>query len=255
MQSTELRPGSLALVGSGEYTAAMVSTDRHLLATWAGAAAPAQVVLIPTASGLEPGMPERWNAQGSAHFSALGAHVTALPLITRADAHDPAITAALASADYIYFSGGNPEYLIDTLRDTPSWEIIHARHRQGAVLAGCSAGAMMLGTATVRIRTILEGQPPTWVPALGLVAGIVVIPHFDRIAAAFGRERFQQLLGLVPPDLTLLGIDEDTALIGEIQPDHSCRWQVMGRQTVVLAHAGQLTSFVAGETVPLAASR
>ncbi len=197
-------------------------------------------------------MPERWNAQGVVHFTALGAHVTALPLITRADAHNPAILSTLEIADYYYFSGGNPEYLIDTLRDTPSWEIIRTRHQQGAVLAGCSAGAMMLGAATVRIRTIIEGQTPAWVRAMGIVAGIVVIPHFDRIAASFGLERFQQLLALVPPDLTLVGIDEDTALVRDAQPEHGHRWHVLGRQSVVLFHAGQPTSFVAGETVPLA---
>jgi cyanophycinase len=231
----------------------METTDRYLLTTRGGSAAPAQVVLIPTASGLEPGMPERWNSQGTQHFMALGAAVTALPLITRDDAHDPTITAALATADYYYFSGGNPEYLIDTLRDTPSWEIMRARYQQGAVLAGCSAGAMMLGTATVRIRTIIEGKTPAWTSALNVVPGIVVMPHFDRIVTSFGLERFQQLLALVPPELTLLGIDEDTALIWDAQPTPGGRWHVMGRQTVSLFHAGQQTSFVAGETVQLPA--
>ncbi len=64
-------PGPVALVGSGEYTPAMVDTDRELLSL-IGGAADARVALLPTASGLEPGRPAYWNNLGLDHFRNLG---------------------------------------------------------------------------------------------------------------------------------------------------------------------------------------
>src|SRR5205809_2963005 len=96
------QPGALALVGSGEYLPHMAETDRFLLNTLGGPAA-ARVVVIPTASALEPGMPERWNAMGVAHFHALGARVTPVMLLTRADAQDERVLADLRGADLYYF--------------------------------------------------------------------------------------------------------------------------------------------------------
>ena len=106
----------------------MAETDRFLLDTLGGPAA-ARVVVIPTASALELGMPERWNNMGVAHFRALGAQVTPVMLLTRDDAHDERVLADLRGADLYYFSGGNPEHVIETLRDTPAWQIIQRRLR------------------------------------------------------------------------------------------------------------------------------
>ena len=118
-------PGALALVGSGEYLPQMREVDRLLLATRGGSAG-SRVAVIPTASGLEPGMPERWNGMGAAHFQELGTVVTPVPLIGRADAEDSRIVDMLRGADLFYFSGGNPEYVIETLRGTPAWETMKA---------------------------------------------------------------------------------------------------------------------------------
>src|SRR5690349_3335105 len=115
--------GALALAGSGEYLAVMDDIDRRLLAT-AGGPAAARVALLPTASGLEGEAPARWNELGREHFRALGAAVEGLRLLRREDASDPAILATLREASFYYFSGGNPSYVIECLRDTPAWEII-----------------------------------------------------------------------------------------------------------------------------------
>src|SRR5690242_9397865 len=103
------RPGALALVGSGEYLPVMDETDRFLLDTLGGPAR-ARVVVLPTASALEPGVPERWNSMGAAHFRALGAQVSPIMLLTRDDAQDERVLAELRGADMYYFSGGNPEH-------------------------------------------------------------------------------------------------------------------------------------------------
>jgi len=245
------RPGALALVGSGEYLPAMDETDRFLLDSLGGPAL-ARVVVIPTASALEPGMPERWNAMGVAHFRALGAQVTPVMLLNRDDAQDERVLADLLGADLYYFSGGNPEHLIETLRGTPAWQIIQSGYAAGAVLAGCSAGAMMLGSYTLSVRAVMRGQPPRWVPALGIAPGIVLMPHFDRVADFAGAEMFRAILESAPPTTRLVGVDEDTALVylpGEATPG----WRVIGRQSVsVFDRNGVRAIYRAGQPIVLA---
>jgi len=228
----------------------MCETDRFLLSTLGSLAA--RVALLPTASGLEPGMPERWNTMGVEHFVALGIEVTPVPLIDRAHAEDQRIVAALAGADLYYFSGGNPEYLIETLRDTPAWEAIYSNYCRGAVLAGCSAGAMMLGSYALSVRSVMRGQAPRWVPAMAVVPGIVVMPHFDRVADFAGQEVFRAIIDSAPANATLIGVDEDTALVRAAFDADALSWRVLGRQTVsVFDHNGYRAIYRAGEHVPL----
>jgi cyanophycinase len=244
--------GAIALVGSGEYTAAMAETDRALLEILGGPAR-GRVALIPAASGLEPGQPERWNAMGAAHFTALGAQVAPLPLLGRDDASAHEIVEALGRANFFYFSGGSPEHLTETLAGSAAWEVIRARAAQGAVVAGCSAGAMMLGGYVFRVRLVRSGHPPQWRPGLALAPGLAVLPHFDRTRQFLSEEQFRTALASAPPDATVVGIDEDTALVrSPAQGDAPRRWRVLGRQTVsVFDGAGEAAVYGAGEELEL----
>ena len=145
--------GPLCLVGSGEYTDAMNDTDRKVLD--ALAKPQLRVIVIPTASGLELGMPETWNARGVAHFKKLGEQVTPLLVTTRQQCFEQVHIDAIHASDLIYFSGGNPNYVVETWSDTPAWDTLVARWQAGAALAGCSAGAMMLGAFTIHVRTLI----------------------------------------------------------------------------------------------------
>jgi cyanophycinase len=243
--------GAIALVGSGEYTAAMNEADSALLTTIGGASA-ARVALLPTASGQEPGSPARWNAMGVAHFTALGVRdVRPIALLDRTSAAGAAQLAQLQDANFFYFSGGDPNYLIETLRGTPAWECISAAYARGAVLAGCSAGAMALGGYTLSLRAARSTGRFQPEPALGIVPRVVVFPHFDRTGGFFGPGWLDQALGALPAGLMALGIDEDTALLrlgGASEP----RWRVFGRQTVSLFAAGARRALLhAGDEVTL----
>ncbi len=247
------KPGPLALVGSGEYTPAMRETDLLLLNALGGAEA-ARVVVLPTAAGLEhPSSPQRWADMGVRHFSALGAQVAPAMLLTRADAGDPQILSLLEQADFYYFSGGNPQHLVESLHDTPAWEIISRRHMQGAALAGCSAGAMAFGGWTPSWQSLSSGRTISFVAALGLLPRLIVLPHFDTMARYIPDGGFNRMIAGAPPGATVLGIDEDTALV---RLADGVDWQVSGRQTVSLldqAAAEGKTVYRAGANVPLAA--
>lgn len=250
-------PGPLALVGSGEYLPAMEETDRALLER-VGGADMARVVVLPTAAGLEePGSPARWVRMGLDHFARLGARAEAALILSRQDAHDPRWLGLLRSADFIYYSGGNPQHLIETMRGSPAWEAILQRHSHGAVLAGCSAGAMAFCGLTASVRAMRAGHDPAWMPALGLLPRLIVLPHFDRIAGFAGPEALERVVRAVPAGMTLLGIDEDTALV-RLDPattqDTATRWQVMGRQIVAVfsvPHAAAPRIYQPGDTIVL----
>ena len=230
-------PGAIALVGSGEYLEVMNTTDAYLLEQIGGASS-ARVVLLPTASGKEEHGPAYWNGLGKHHFHALGVReVRATSIIDRASAADPAQLALLRDGNFYYFSGGDPQYVIETLRDSPAWEIIKAAHEQGAVLAGSSAGAMAISGYTIAVRQMLAGEKPAWLESLGLLPHLVVFPHFDHVANFIDQAMFQELLSTLPRHVVAVGIDENTALVGvEVltgdEPRAKARWQVMGQQTV-----------------------
>ncbi len=213
--------GPLVLCGSGEFTPAMLDVDRGILADIGSRTV--RVAIVPTAAGLED-TPKSWIEMGTAHFADLGAEATGVMVLNRVDAEDPRHSAAIANADLIYFSGGKPGHLVETLSGTPFWSAVLARHRAGAVLAGSSAGAMMLGSRTFHFP---DGLDETGLPrrvavrdALGLLPGIFVAPHFDAVPV----ELWRTWAHIWPEGHRMLGIDEDTAIV-----ERAGEWSVVGK--------------------------
>jgi cyanophycinase len=209
--ATSPSTGTIALIGSGEYLPPIAPVDKRLLEHVSGEPF---VVVLPTAAAPDgPGVPERWTRMGVAHFSQLGARVEPVMLLDREDAENPAIVEQIAQANFVYFSGGKPRYLLETLQGTAAWAAITKIYASGGVVAGCSAGAMVMGSA-------IFDFPRFWhtLPALGLAPGLVIIPHFDEIPKAM-------LVGLnhTNKETTVVGVDGSTALVGR-----EGRWTVYG---------------------------
>lgn len=238
------QPGAIALVGSGEYLDVMNMTDAYLLETLGGAEK-ARVVLLPTASGREVNGPTYWNDLGLRHFTALGVKdIRATRIIDAASASDPAQLALLRDADFYYFSGGDPQQIIHSMQHAPAWEIITGAYEHGAVLAGCSAGAMAFAGYTISIRQMMQSGHSAWAEALGIVPQLVVFPHFDRMANFISKVVFQGLINTLPDGRSIVGVDENTALVRLAPPSNStdkARWRVMGQQSVKIFRRGQPT--------------
>ncbi len=226
--------GTLALVGAGEYLPKVEGLDRFLLGQ---TPTPARVVVLPTAAVPDGStVTERWASMGVEHFSKLGAQVEPVMLLTRADAEDERIVNKLAAANFVYFSGGKPRYLLETLQGTRAWEVIKQIFQGGGIVAGCSAGAMVMGGA-------LFDFPQVWRtrPALGLAPNIVVIPHFDELPTIFADNATRAAEKHI-----VAGIDGGTALIGS----HN-GWLVQGVGGVTIFHGKNKMRYSAGEAVPL----
>ncbi|HLW02731.1 MAG TPA: Type 1 glutamine amidotransferase-like domain-containing protein [Ktedonobacterales bacterium] len=227
--------GTLALVGSGEFLPAIEPLDRLLLERLS---APARVVVLPTASAPDgPGVPERWAKMGVEHFSRLNAAVEPIMLLTRADAESEAMAEQIAAANFVYFSGGKPQYLVDVLRDTPCWRAIVGVFAAGGVVAGCSAGAMAMADRMVDF-------PRLWrtIPALGLASGIAVIPHFDEFPGVF-----TNLGRLASGQTRVVGVPGSTGLIGS-----DLGWTAQGRSPITVFTSKGKKTYAPGEQVPLA---
>ena len=226
--------GTVALVGSGEFLEPIEPLDRELLARLSSTP---QVVVLPTASAPDgPGVSERWAQMGIKHFSRLGASAEAVMLLTREDAESPTLASRIAAANFVYFSGGKPQYLLDTLRDTACWHAILDVFAAGGVVAGCSAGAMVLAG-----HMLAWPQLRRTIPALGLAPGIAIIPHFDEIPGWI-----TSVVRMVPRGVTVVGVEGSTALISSEQS-----WTVCGRGSVTVFAGKHKQQYRAGESVPL----
>ncbi len=212
--------GLIALVGSGEYLPVMEDVDRYLLASL-NVKTP-QVVCIPTAAGQEGDESvNRWSRMGLDHFKRLGADVQALQIIDKSSANDAQYESMLENADLIYFSGGNPQYLFETMNGSRAWAAMQKAWSNGAAYAGCSAGAMILSKRipSFRLAGTLEG--------FGIVPAKFIIPHFDAIPGIWKPLVFA-LKGQLKKGERMIGVDENTALVGQLGGE----WKVMGKSKV-----------------------
>ena len=213
-----MTPGPIALVGSGEYLPVMTEIERSLIA-----GRPPRYVQLATAAAPEgEASLARWHRLGREQAERLGVEQVVVDVRTREDADNPAFADLVAGAGLIYLSGGNPAFLAETLRGSAVWQAIVDAHEAGSALAGCSAGAMAMSDWAPRMRDIRSDNPT----GLGLVDHVRVIPHFDKMLA-WVPDMLRNALLRLPEGTTLLGIDEDTALVGGPH-----EWEVQGRQSV-----------------------
>lgn len=210
-------PGPIALVGSGEYLPVMADIEAGLLA----GRAPRYVQLATAAVPDGPSVVERWHNLGIEQAQRLGVEPVILAVSDRNDADNEEIAAKVAGAGLVYLSGGNPGFLADTLRDSLVWKAIVAAWRDGAALAGCSAGAMAMTSWVPSLRHPRQGGTN----GLALLPHLRVIPHFDFFASKVP-DLVTRFLLPHDPAITVIGIDEETALVGG-----PTQWTVQGRQS------------------------
>lgn len=239
-------PGPVALVGAGEFLAPMAEFDRGLLQA-TGRPRP-RVVILPTAAAPDGETTFRlWAEMGTEHFATLGAEVE--PVLARdvAGGHDAAALQAVGEADLIYLSGGNPQHLVRVLLGSPLGPAIAAANARGAVIAGCSAGAMAIVGLTMDFRSVPKLRIPLpfpirWRAGLGLVDGVAVLPHYNAWPEPFSASVALQS----PKGSVVLGVDEETAAFGR-----EGTWQVHGRGRVTVWHGRHRERFRRGDAFRL----
>jgi cyanophycinase len=225
-------------VGSGEYLPAMASVEGMLLE-----GRPRRYVQLPTAAAPEGAQSLKyWLDLGAAQAQRLGVEQVPVLVRDRAEADSAELAALVDGAGLIYLSGGSPGFLAQTLRGSRVWTAIRAAWEAGAALAGCSAGAIAL-TGWVPSMRALHRDPD---PGLGLLPQLRVLPHFDKMLG-WVPDLLTRAVLHPPEGTTVLGIDEDTALVDLSGGGHS--WSVYGRQQVWVLGEGRRHGHAAGATL------
>ena len=215
----------------------MAEFDAGLLAA-TGRTRP-RVAIIPTASFPDgEAVFQRWAAMGVAHFEELGAEVEPVLVRDRWEADDAAAAQAVGEADLIYLSGGKPAHLMRALGDSAVGRAITSAHHNGAVVAGCSAGAMVLAGHAFDFRLRLLPWLLRWQDGLGFVPGASVMPHYN----AWPEPICALIAFQAPRGSVVLGIDEGTAAVGR-----DGAWQVHGQSRVTLWRGRHRDRYRAGE--------
>jgi len=221
--------GLIALVGGGEFRPNCQPMDRALLARLGKRP---KVVILPTAAAREN--PSLAAENGVRYFHQLGASAEAAKIIDAETAKQPSLAAPVRNADLIYFTGGDPVYLLEAMRDSLAWKAAKKALQRGRMLAGSSAGAMILGEQ-------MWAPGDGWREGLGLVPRIAVIPHHASLASRWNAARMRASL---PEGVMLVGIDEATALAGP-------PWQVLGPGEITVYDGDRPSIFKDGQSVPL----
>lgn len=231
--------GFLALVGGDEFKPGNEEQDSLLVKALPRPGGRAFV--IPTAAARFG--PDAAVATATAWFSRLGLAVEELRVLTRTHANSAEMVDQAETGDFFYLAGGDPGHTASTLLDSQVWKAIIGRWTGGAVLAGSSAGAMALGEWTL-IRDRYPGHVRRiYRPALAVVPGVAVCPHFD----TFGNRWVESATERAPRrGVILLGIDERSAVVWDGKS-----WAARGPGVVTVIEGDSRRVSRSGEAVAL----
>jgi cyanophycinase-like exopeptidase len=183
-----------------------------------------RVAIVPAAAADQrPDLAARHGVDAFARVAAaagIAARAEAVMVVDAASAASASLARRLAGADLVHLPGGDPGRLLDILDGSAAWHAILAAVARGAVLAGASAGAMVLAAWT--------WTPGGWRRGLGLVPGLVVVPHAERVARTGWAGTFGARVPVQAEPIGRLGLDERTAILSEVGPDGGRRWRVIG---------------------------
>lgn len=227
--------GFLLLEGGAEFGGQMRHPDLRALELAGGFDAPLRI--LPAAAAPDRNH-VRAGGNGVRWFQGLGARdVVSVPLIDKASANDEVIARSLREAKLVYMLGGFTHYLGQTIKDSLAWNASLDAYRNGAVIAGSSAGAMvMCGFYYDPYEGIIH-------EGLNLMPNSLVLPHHN----TFGKGWAPRLLKQVP-NVTLIGIDEQTGMLND--GIHGT-WNVYGAGEVTLYRESRVESYKAGKAFSL----
>jgi cyanophycinase len=221
--------GYLLLEGGAEFGGRMRDPDLKAIELAGGS--DALIRIIPTAAAPDNNH-QRAGNNGIRWFQSLGAkNVLSLPIIDKVSANDKNLAKSLRDAKLIYMLGGFTGYLGETLKESAAWEAVLEAYQDGAVIAGSSAGAMVM------CEFYYDPSQGKIVDGLNLVPNALVLPHHN----TFGKSWASRLLEIT--QVTLLGIDEQTGMIDK----GAQTWTVYGSGNVTLYRNQQLETYEAGK--------
>jgi cyanophycinase-like exopeptidase len=262
-------PRILAIMGSGETAPTMVTPHREIVARL-GEPTP-RAVLLDTPYGFQENASEITEraVEYFAHRVQLTIEASGFlgPLAVdqshRAPLAEAAALSRLRTAGFVFAGPGSPSYALSVWRSSPVPEALTTKLAEGGAVVFSSAAALTLGSFSIPVYEIYKvGQPVHWLDGLGLMraAGFegscVVIPHYDNAEGGthdtrfcyLGERRLAVMEGMLPQDAWVLGIDEHTVLIVDLDARTVA---ISGRGSLTVRRRGASQVFAAGQRLGL----
>ena len=217
-------PRLLVLMGSGETSPTMVKTHRDLIGRVGSPA-----VLLDTPFGFQANADDL-TAKAQAYFrDSVGAELALASYKSSDEIGSVAYERTLdqiRSARYVFAGPGSPTYALRQWQDSTIPSLLRSKLVDGGCVTFASAAALTMGVVTVPVYEIYKvGAPATWAPGLDLLSetglSAAVIPHYNNAEGGnhdtrfcyLGEPRLRQMEAQLPEGAWVLGIDEHTGLI------------------------------------------
>ena len=263
----------LAIIGSGETSPTMVTVHKELVSRL-GPNSPKAIVLATPYAFQENA--DDVSARAQRYFAdSVGLRVRieagtspdadpqmAPPLIGQEEGSEAAITAA----DWVFAGPGSPSYALAHWRAGPVAAALRDRILAGHGLTMlASAAAATAGRFAVPVYEIYKaGGALRWLPGLDLLGllglTVAVIPHYDNAEGGrhdtrhcyLGEQRLAAMERELPADAAVLGVDEHTAMLIDLQTEGI---EVRGRGGVTIRRAGDSVVLPSGSRLAVAELR
>jgi len=244
--------GVLAILGSGETAPGMTKVHRELLSRLDEVRA----VNLDTPYGFQLNVPQM--TQKIVDYFKVSLQTDLKPLSftnyeESSGVEKELLRQSVRDSTYVFAGPGSPSYALN------QWKALHLEEdlfevlEKGGSVCFSSAAALTLGAFTAPVYEIYKaGSPLYWLEGLNLMELIglncVVIPHFnnnegesyDTSCCYLGKSRLEELEKLLPPETAIIGIDEHTALIIDLN-----------EQTITAAGRGEVRWYLNDKTVKI----
>ena len=249
----------IVVMGSGETAPTMVKVHREVFA--GSPTGPA--VMLDTPFAFQMNRDELVTRTRTYFAQSVGREVDVAAWSgTEDQAQQEKSLALLDRAAWAFAGPGSPTYALRHWHRTPVPAALTGVVRRGGTVVLGSAAAVTLGSHAVPVYEIYKvGADPEWVEGLDLLGQLTgihaaVIPHFDNKEGAthdtrfcyLGDERLTLLESRLPDEVGVLGVDEHTALVVDVEARTA---SVTGNGLVSVRRRGATTTFAAGESLPL----
>lgn len=247
-------------MGSGETAPTMTKPHRSIFGRLEG---PIDAVMLDTPFGFQENADDLVEKTLDYFEQSVGHKVRAAGL-RRSDGDDLAVETALArirTADWLFAGPGSPTYALRQWRNTPVPAAFSEKLATGGAVVFSSAAALTIGLRTVPVYEVYKvGMEPFWLEGLDLLSPlglpVSVIPHYDNNEGGnhdtrmcyLGENRLGMIEGDLPDDSFILGVDEHTGLILDLDTDTA---EIFGKGVVTLRRDGDSVTIPAGVTVDI----